>query len=190
MRLLLLVVSLLGPLLDADARLERWVQLLRSPRLERPMRFASDIGQPSVVLGTLLLIAVLEPASGVHVARVALLALIPTNLAVEAVKRATERPRPDGERNPANSSFPSSHAANAFALAAVLARRWRRPGVLFFLGAATIAFSRVYLNRHYPGDVIAGVLIGLGFAWIAERAYRSWFGRGDPAGPARRRPGV
>jgi membrane-associated phospholipid phosphatase len=178
MRHLLLVLSLLAPIARLDAQVQQAVQRMRSPWLERPMRIASDVGQPVVVLGTLLAIVVIEPATGVPVARAALLALVPTNLAVEALKRASERPRPDGERNPANSSLPSSHAANAFALAAVFARRWPRAGSAFYLGAALIAFSRMYLNRHYPSDVLVGVALGLLCAWPAALLYRRRAARG------------
>jgi len=61
---------------------------------------------------------------------------------------------------PGSPSFPSNHAANAFTLAA-LATAWRRRlGLLAFPYAAMIAYSRVHLGVHYPGDVAAGALLG------------------------------
>ncbi len=59
-------------------------------------------------------------------------------------------------------SFPSSHAAFAWALAVVLARkepRWRW-GLYIF--ASLISFSRIYLGVHFPIDVVAGAFIGWG----------------------------
>jgi undecaprenyl-diphosphatase len=173
----MLALALLAPLARVDADLAQMAQRLRHPALERSMHVASDIGRPPVVLGSLLLMVVLEPAAAVPVARVALLALVPTNLAVEGLKRATQRVRPDGERDHENSSFPSSHAANAFALATAFALRWRRGTVAFYLGASLIAFSRIYLHRHYPSDVLVGVAIGMVCAWLADRWYRSRFER-------------
>lgn len=62
-------------------------------------------------------------------------------------------------------SFPSNHATNHFALATVLAmtlvreRGWR---ILLWLWAASIALAQVYVGKHYPGDVVAGALLGGG----------------------------
>jgi undecaprenyl-diphosphatase len=171
-RFLLLVAALIGPLLSVDAAVQQAVQDTRRPWLEPVMRGATDIGKPAVVLGGLLAIAVLQPATGVATARLALVTLIPTNMAVEGLKRLTQRTRPDGGHNRNNSSFPSSHAANAFALAAVFARRWPRRQIVFWLLAAIVAFSRIYLNRHYLSDVLGAAVIGWGCAWAVQR----WLG--------------
>ena len=86
-----------------------------------------------------------------------------------ATKLAFDRPRPfvvEPTPRPLllgvlGDSFPSAHAATSFAGAIVLmrwvprSRRW----VLALLAVA-IAFSRVYVGVHYPGDVIAGGALG------------------------------
>lgn len=59
-------------------------------------------------------------------------------------------------------SFPSNHAANCFAAAAVLSSLGRGVARISFLLAALVALSRVYLGVHYPLDVVAGALLGLG----------------------------
>jgi undecaprenyl-diphosphatase len=58
--------------------------------------------------------------------------------------------------------FPSAHTAFAFMMAILLAERFPRYRVIFFIVAAFIGWSRIYLGLHYPTDVIAGALLGYG----------------------------
>jgi membrane-associated phospholipid phosphatase len=61
-------------------------------------------------------------------------------------------------------SFPSDHATAAFAIALAVLFFSRRVGLAFLAGAAAIGSLRVLVGLHYAGDVLAGVLIGLGAA--------------------------
>ncbi len=74
-------------------------------------------------------------------------------------------------------SFPSDHAAAAFAIAfAVLAfSRWA--GALFLAAAALIGLSRIALGMHYPSDVLGGMLVGLAAALLVTRVGRPWITR-------------
>lgn len=75
-----------------------------------------------------------------------------------------------GKSCPANFSFPSGHAAVAFAAAAVAARFDKKHALLYYLLAGMVAFSRIYLGCHYFGDVIGGAGIGILLARMLNRA--------------------
>ncbi|MCX6139056.1 MAG: phosphatase PAP2 family protein [Ignavibacteriales bacterium] len=82
-------------------------------------------------------------------------------------------------------SFPSSHAVNNFAAATVFAFYYRTYAAAFYLFAALIAFTRIYVGVHYPSDVLGGAVIGTCVAsfiialWsVIEKHSR--FGRTEP----------
>jgi undecaprenyl-diphosphatase len=84
-----------------------------------------------------------------------------------------------------HNSMPSSHAANWFAATTALFLFYRR-SVWFMLPLALgVSFSRIYNGVHYPSDVLAGALIGAGYAVAVAIALegawqhfgRKWFPR-------------
>lgn len=83
---------------------------------------------------------------------------------------------------PSSPSFPSGHAATAFATAAVVASFYPRLRWPLYGLAALVALSRLYLGVHFGLDVAAGAAlglgVGLGVVWASRRvaavASRAW----------------
>ena len=104
-----------------------------------------------------------------------------------ALKELFERDRPavadpDPEtlvELPATFSFPSGHATVSFACATTLALAVPRLAVPLYALAVLISFSRVYVGVHYPLDVLAGALLGVGIA-IALRMLATALRRSAP----------
>lgn len=108
----------------------------------------------------------------------------------QVVKAWVMRPRPDlfpGLLDmPADWSYPSGHAvqASAFAVAVCLLASRRRAlwGIVLGAAALLVGASRVYLQVHFPSDVVAGMLAaGLWVAGLHALVFRRAPGRGGQA---------
>jgi membrane-associated phospholipid phosphatase len=71
---------------------------------------------------------------------------------------------------PRSHSFPSGHAAAAFAFATAAGREL--PAVALPLGALAtlVSYSRIHTGVHYPTDVVVGALCGVALAEVSERS--------------------
>jgi len=66
-------------------------------------------------------------------------------------------------------SFPSNHATNIFAAATVLSSAFPPFSAAFYFIAFLIAYSRVYVGVHFPGDVFAGAVLGIALGTLARK---------------------
>jgi len=81
---------------------------------------------------------------------------------------------------PQSSSFTSSHASNHFGIAMFFVTTlqpytssWIR---LFFVWAAIVCFSQVYVGVHYPFDVVSGALLGCLLGYIIAVFFNNYAG--------------
>lgn len=68
--------------------------------------------------------------------------------------------------------FASSHSANAFGMAMFMFLLFRGRWRWMFVWAFVVAYSRIYLGVHYPGDILVGGLTGVLAAWGVFRGYQ------------------
>lgn len=82
---------------------------------------------------------------------------------------------------PKSSSFTSSHAANHFGIAMFLYLTYKHKfpkwiPALFFIWAAAISYSQVYVGVHYPLDVAGGAIIGIVIGYLYAKAFNKYIG--------------
>jgi membrane-associated phospholipid phosphatase len=73
-------------------------------------------------------------------------------------------------RMPSSTAFPSGHSAAAFAFATGVGQVMPTAAFPLRALAALVAYSRVHTGVHYPGDVLAGSLLGGALAQVTTRA--------------------
>jgi undecaprenyl-diphosphatase len=71
-------------------------------------------------------------------------------------------------------SFPSDHAAIAFALAVSVLLIRRRWGLLLLFAACAVAVGRILVGVHYPLDVLVGAILGAAWALVVAFIGRCW----------------
>ena len=150
------------------------------PALDRAMRRLSGAANYSRVwIGAAGLLAIAGGDKGRRAAVDGLASIAVTSAVVNAaLKPLGRRRRPDRGapltrhvRMPRTRSFPSGHAASAFAFATGVAATQPRIAVPLRGLAALVSYSRVHTGVHYPGDVVIGSLLGVLLAQITTWAH-------------------
>ncbi|MGB4775317.1 MAG: phosphatase PAP2 family protein [Daejeonella sp.] len=69
-------------------------------------------------------------------------------------------------------SFPSGHTSSAFATATSVSMLYPKWYVIVpsYLWAGSVAYSRMHLGVHYPGDVLGGAIVGAGSSYLTYKA--------------------
>ena len=149
------------------------------PALDRAMRQISHAANYSRLwLGAAALIALGDGDRGRRAAFDGLVSIAVTSAVVNAaMKPVGRRRRPERGpllarhvRMPRSRSFPSGHAASAFAFATGVGATEPRLALPLRALALTVAYSRVHTGVHFPGDVLVGALIGVSVSQVTLRA--------------------
>ena len=162
---------------DFDARVDTQFDRVRgNPIADRVMYGASALGDHSLVW---LMLGALRGLRSEHDWKAAV--RVGAGLGIESalvnvgIKSLFRRARPPWEtdrpfklRRPRTSSFPSGHATSAFTAAGLLADDdplWPT----YYVVAALVATSRVYVRAHHASDVIGGIPIGILLGRLGRR---------------------
>lgn len=169
-------MNALRRILTWDEALFLWVCSFQRPFVTRVMRAFTHLGDSATWwLVGLILLGIGTPQT-TQVAWLLGWGAMVAALVAQIVKRVSKRRRPNVRiagfealvLNPDAFSFPSGHTAAAVGVAVALIGHGTGLAPLLTGLAAAIGFSRVYLGAHYPLDVAAGALIGVGSGVSAQ----------------------
>ena len=158
---------------------------MRSGLLDSIMPYITKLGDGGVfwiALALILLIPKKTRRTGAAMGVAMLIGLIIGN---GLLKNIIARPRPFDIRDtilprnrllvapPTDYSFPSGHTLASFEAATALYKDHTVYGFLAFVLAILIAFSRIYLQVHYPSDVLGGAILGFLFGLLGSTIVRA-----------------
>lgn len=155
----------------------QFLQELHHPLWNKVMIFITTLGNAGFIWIVIALVLTLRKdtrRTGLTLGLGLVLCLVLGNL---FLKNIFARPRPFHAieeiepliKPPVDYSFPSGHTMASFTAAFIIFFRDRTYGAWALILAGLIGFSRLYLQVHYPGDVLGGIVIAYLFAVLAEK---------------------
>lgn len=176
-------------LIDWDRRFLLWLNNFHAPWLDPVMLFITktEVWIPMYLLLVYLIFRHFKKEGWFILAGVAITILIADRFTSGLMKPFFHRLRPShdpqltGLVHLVNGykgglyGFASSHAANTFATALLLWLVLRNVYSwiwVIFIWAALMSYTRIYLGVHYPGDILAGLLVGYLAAWAGYLVYQ------------------
>ena len=185
-------INLLDYLNDLDEKLLLFLNSKYTPFWDEVMVKATDrfFWVPFYVLIAIFLIWKFKKRTWLLLAIIPLMMIMADQLSSSVMKPLFERLRPCHEPSLKELlrtingcggmyGFVSSHAANTFALSTflvlLLRNSYKFVGIIY-IWATVVSYSRIYLGVHYPGDVLAGALVGMLVAFLFYKIYKRFEG--------------
>lgn len=162
----------------ADQHLD---QIRGVPRIDQLMRWASEVGDFSVIWHVINLMRSGSRGRWDQLFALSLALGIESLVLNQGIKRLFRRPRPTiaGDdrtpvRQPSTSAFPSGHASAAAFNAVLLSSVEPKGKVMWWALASVVGISRAHVRIHHPSDVVGGAMIGTLLGLVARRMLRKF----------------
>ncbi len=177
-----LLRAVVGESAAVDVAVYDAVASTHTPTLDRTMAASSDAANHSILwFAIAAALAITGGSRGRSAARDGVAAIGIASAAVNlGLKRVAIRKRPLRDevalaqerwvRMPSSHSFPSGHTASAFAFATAVGQRIPSLWLPLRGLALLVGYSRIHTGVHYPGDVVAGAVVGSACGWAVANA--------------------
>lgn len=184
--ILFLTISIAANAQNWNINLLRDIHIGRNTNLDKPFKVITNSVTPltfGIPIGMFTVGAIKKDSilkrKAVYIVTTAIIAASITTVLKKTVKET--RPfitYPDIIKltKAGSESFPSGHTSDAFAMATSVTMAYPKwyVAVPAFVFASSAAYSRMHLGVHYPGDVLAGAIIGSGTAFLSKKV-TNWF---------------
>lgn len=166
---------------DLDARAFIWMNTRLGNHFESLVKGISRTGDGYLYLAIGILLLLLDADTGQSFFVATLCAYVIDVSAYLVLKNGIKRVRPEEKLaefsaliKPSDKfSFPSGHTAAAFVFAFMIYQFYPAFALLAFVWAGCIGLSRVLLGVHYPGDILAGIVLGISSATLGMSFFSS-----------------
>jgi len=185
MRLFVAVITLLlfvSPVKSqTDIQVLRDINLNRNSRLDPFFQFNSNsVTYVAIGIPVALTIKAFLKKDSASISNASLVVLTQATAGIltELIKYTVNRDRPfitypelEVLSDHGGSSFPSGHTSAAFASATAISLAFPKWYIALpaYTWASCVGYSRMHLGCHYPSDVLAGAILGIGTGWIMSR---------------------
>lgn len=171
---------------NIDYQVLKNLSKIQSPSDNKFQKFVSDAAAPICIGTPVLLYGVGMLNKDANVKEIGLqtgVAFGVTLATTYATKYLVKRPRPyvtypdlKNVTTEGSWSFPSGHTSSTFSIATSLSLNFPKWYVIVpaYTWAAATGYSRMYLNVHYPSDVLVGAIVGSGSAWLTWKLNKKW----------------
>lgn len=157
------------------------INVNRDRNLDDGFKFMSDAGPIASYVTPISMLAIgylKHDKILINKAFVTSAAVLGSVVITQALKYGIDRKRPynsysqiQNEHIESSPSFPSGHTSAIFATATSLSLAFPKWYVIApaYTVATSVAYSRIFLGVHYPSDVLAGMIIGAGSAYLSYK---------------------
>jgi undecaprenyl-diphosphatase len=157
-----------------DTRVFIWVNTLHAQQFERLLKNISHTGDGFLYLIISVFVLLFVPEGDVFFIAVVTAYVLEVPIYI-GLKNLIKRDRPEAGMSDFFAlikpndrfSFPSGHTAAAFVFAVLISHSFPSLSMIAFVWAGLIGLSRILLGVHYPGDIVAGSLLGVSCAKIS-----------------------